>query len=190
MIHQHRYSNVIGFDDAPFPRNHRGDVSIVGAVYAALRLDGVLVSRIRKDGANAAKKIVALIASSRFANHIGLIMLQGVAMAGFNVVDALYLHRRLKLPVLIVARHRPDMAAVRQALLNHVPGGVRKWKLIRTLGPMESVAGVYVQRVGLSINEAEAVIKTFAIHSHIPEPIRTAHLIAGAITLGHSKGRV
>lgn len=190
MKRQRRYSNVVGFDDAPFPRHHRGDVSIVGAVYAALRLDGVLMGRIRKDGANAATQIAGLIESSRFSGHIGLIMLQGAAMAGFNVVDALYLQRRLGLPILIVARLRPNMAAVRRALLSSVPGGARKWKLIQALGPMESASGVFVQRIGLSLDEAKDIIKTFAVHSHIPEPLRTAHLIAGAVACGQSRGRV
>jgi endonuclease V-like protein UPF0215 family len=30
-------SNVIGFDDFPFPRPHRGDVEIVGVVFSGLR---------------------------------------------------------------------------------------------------------------------------------------------------------
>ena len=54
MKARRRFSNVVGFDDAPFARSHRGDVKVVGAVYAGLRLDGILVGRVRRDGANAA----------------------------------------------------------------------------------------------------------------------------------------
>lgn len=35
---------------------------------------------------------MALIDGSRFTEHIQLIMLQGVAFAGFNVVDVFALH--------------------------------------------------------------------------------------------------
>ena len=35
-------TNVVGFDDAPFPHDHRGDVRVVGAVCCRTRLDGVL----------------------------------------------------------------------------------------------------------------------------------------------------
>ena len=35
------FSNVVGFDDSPFPYEHRGDVRVVGAVCARTRLDGV-----------------------------------------------------------------------------------------------------------------------------------------------------
>lgn len=97
-------SNAVGFDDAPFHRSHRGNVKIVGAVFAGSRMDGVLTGHIRRDGANAAKNIAALIESSRFREHIRLILLQGVALGGFNVVDANFLHHYLGLPVLVVAR--------------------------------------------------------------------------------------
>ena len=43
-------SNVIGFDDAPFERDHRGKVEVVGTVYAGLRFDGVLIGAVEKDG--------------------------------------------------------------------------------------------------------------------------------------------
>jgi len=46
-----------------------------------------------------------------------------------------------------------------------------------------------VQRAGLSYDEAVQVIEKFAVHSHIPEPLRTAHLIAGAVGSGQSRGR-
>ncbi|MFN7088062.1 MAG: DUF99 family protein, partial [Burkholderiales bacterium] len=52
-----RLSHVIGFDDAPFARSHRGDVMIVGVVYAGIRPDGVLSSKVRRDGANATRVI-------------------------------------------------------------------------------------------------------------------------------------
>jgi len=183
------FSNVIGFDDSPFPRNHKGNVRIVGTVYAGLRLDGVLFGNIRRDGANAAKNIVKLISESKFAEHIQMIMLQGIAFGGFNVVDIHYLNRSLNLPVLVVARHKPDMNAVKEALLKNVPGGIRKWRLIEKAGCMEPMANLFIQRAGLTIDEAGETIEKFAVHSNIPEPLRTAHLIAGAAATGESRGR-
>jgi endonuclease V-like protein UPF0215 family len=186
---RHSFSNVIGFDDFPFPHAHRGNVPIVGTVYAGLRLDGILFGHIRRDGANAGKNIASLISESKFANHVRLIMLQGIAMGGFNVVDFFYLNRTLQLPVLVVARRRPDMSAIEKSLLTRVPGGIRKWQIIEKLGPMEPVSNVFVQRVGLTLNQAEEVIKKFSVNGNIPEPLRAAHLIAGGIALGESRGR-
>jgi hypothetical protein len=75
------YSHVIGVDDAPFAREHRGDVRVVGTAYAGLRLEGVLSARVRRDGANAARVLAAMIGGSRFASHTRLVLLQGIALA-------------------------------------------------------------------------------------------------------------
>ena len=183
-----RFSNVIGFDDAPFPRHHQGKVKVVGAVFADLRFDGVIIGEIEKDGSDAAEKLTELVTASKFADHTQLIMLQGIALGGFNVIDVFYLNQRLGIPVLVISRRRADMAAIRKALITHIPDGMKKWVLIEKLGPMEPVGEIYVQRVGLTPSQAAAVIDRFAIHSRIPEPIRAAHLIAGAIIDGQSRG--
>lgn len=163
---------------------------IVGAVFAAQRLDAVLSGRVRRDGANSADAIARIIERSRFASHLQLIMLQGIALAGFNVVDVFALHRHLALPILIVARKAPDLAAIRAALQQKVAGGARKWRIIERLGPMEPAGNVWIQRVGLDSDEAGDVIERFSIHSSIPEPLRVAHLIAGGLGTGESRGRV
>ena len=116
-------------------------------------------------------------------------MLQGIALAGFNVVDLAALRRLAGLPVLVVARHAPDLEAIRDALLSHVPGGARKWALVEAAGPMEPCAGVFVQRAGLSLDEAADVLRRTALHGRIPEPLRAAHLVAGGVYDGESRGR-
>jgi endonuclease V-like protein UPF0215 family len=185
-----RLSHVAGFDDAPFAPEHRGDVLIVGAVFAGDRLDGVLSAKVRRDGANATRVLANLILASRFSRQLHAVLLQGIALAGFNVVDLHALHDAISIPVLAVSRRAPNLQAIRRALLEHVPGGARKWRLIEKAGPMERAAGLYVQRAGLGLLETEALLKTFAVHSTVPEPIRAAHLIAGGIALGESRHRV
>lgn len=183
------FSHVAGFDDAPFPRGGRGDVPVIGTVFANLRLEGVLHGRVRRDGANATRELVRLVSTSKFARQLQLVLLQGIALAGFNVVDLPGLHERLGIPVLVVVRRAPRLARVRRALLARVPGGARKWSLIERLGPPEPLAGVFVQRVGITTTDAERVIQRLAVHSRIPEPLRAAHLIAGALVSGQSRGR-
>ncbi|HET8701159.1 MAG TPA: DUF99 family protein [Nitrococcus sp.] len=183
-------SHVVGFDDAPFAHEHRGDVAVVGAVFTGSRLDGVLYGRVRRDGANATRELLRMVRESRFAPHLQGILLQGVALAGFNVIDVAGLSESLRLPVLVVARRISDRQAIREALLKQVPGGRRKWQLIERLGPMEPLARVHVQRMGLTPAQAEAVLDRFCLHSRIPEPLRTAHLIAGGLAGGKSRQRV
>jgi endonuclease V-like protein UPF0215 family len=186
---QNRFSHVVGFDDCPFPPDYWGDVAVVGAVFAGLRLEGVLCGRVRRDGVNATRNLINLIGTSKYAKQLQLVLLQGIALAGFNVIDLHELHEQLDMPVLVVVRRAPRLDKVRKALLVRVRGGERKWALIERLGAAEPAADVFVQRVGLSLQEAESVICRLAVHGSIPEPIRTAHLIAGAIARGQSRGR-
>ncbi len=185
-----KFSHVIGIDDAPFTRDHRGDVMMVGAVYAGLRLEGVLTGKVRRDGVNATRQLSRMVTESRFYRHLQVMLLQGIALAGFNVVDIDALHRQLGLAVLVVVRKSPDQDAVRRALLEQVPGGVRKWRLVEQAGPTEPLAGLHVQRAGLATDDAVRLIRRLAISSDIPEPLRTAHLIASGVALGESRHRV
>jgi len=164
-------------------------VPVVGAVYSGLRLEGVLTGRVQRDGSDATDELVRLVGDSKFAAHLQLVLLQGIALAGFNVIDVPRLAAALGLPVLVVARRAPRREAMRAALLAHIADGARKWASIEALGPMEPLSGVYVQRCGLSRDEALGVLRETAIHGAIPEPLRTAHLIAGALATGESRGR-
>ena len=163
---------------------------IVGAMYSGIRLEGVLTGRVRRDGVNATREISRMVTRSRFFDHLQVILLQGIALAGFNVVDINALHQQLGRAVMVVIRRLPDQDAVRRALLQKVPGGSRKWRLVEQAGPIEPIEGLYVQRVGLNADDAARLIRRLAINSHIPEPLRTAHMIASGVTLGESRHRV
>jgi len=184
-----RFSNVIGVDDAPFARSHRGDLAIVGAVTTAGRLDGVLVGKVRRDGADSTRRIAAMITGSRFHGHMQALLLQGIALGGFNVVDLHGLAAAIERPVLVVARRRPDLRAIERALVERVRGGRRKWALVEAAGAMEPCEGVWVQRAGLSPAEAGALVRGTRAVGALPECLRLAHLIAGGIGDGASRGR-
>ncbi len=183
------FSHVVGFDDGPFDKYTQRDVPVVGAVFSDLRLEGVLTGKVRTDGVNSTRTLVRLVSESKFAPQLQLVLLQGIALAGFNVIDLHQLHESLALPVMVVARRQPRFEKIRAALLGRVKGGAQKWALIEKLGPMEPVEGVFVQRVGISQRDAGRVIRKLAVNANIPEPLRTAHLIAGGIASGQSRGR-
>lgn len=181
-------TNLVGFDDAPFERSHRGDVLLVGAVVSGTRLDGVLSTKVRRDGRNSTDRMIGIVRASQFRDHVRAVLLQGIAVAGFNVVDVHALHEALEVPVLAVARRQPDFRAIERAL-RKIPGGARKWRLIERLGPMDPVRGVFVQRVGIDLPETKALLKATTLHGNLPEALRMAHLIAGGVTTGMSRGR-
>jgi endonuclease V-like protein UPF0215 family len=183
-------THTVGLDDGPFAPGHRGDLDLIGAVCSGARLDGVLRTRVRRDGANATARIAGLIETSRFREHLGLVLLQGISVAGFNVVDIQGLSQRLGLPVVVVARRRPDLAAIRHALLEKVPGGRAKWRLIERAGEPREAAGVWLQCAGIGLEAAAGAVERLAVRGRIPEPLRLAHLIAGGISPLPTRQRV
>jgi hypothetical protein len=184
-----RNLHVVGFDDAPFDPGHRGDVAVVGAVFSGARLDGVLCARVRRDGANATRVLAELTRRSRFFPQLHAVLIQGIAFAGFNVVDLPELSRRLGLPVIAVSRRRPDLDGVRAALLTRVPGGARKWRLVQRAGPPEKLGSLYIQCAGATPAAASRLLAPLCRSGALPEPLRAAHLIAGGLARGESSGR-
>jgi uncharacterized protein len=182
-------TNVVGFDDAPFSHDHRGDVRIVGVVCARTRMDGVLSGWVRRDGRNATATMIELVRSSQFAEHVRCVLLQGIAVAGFNVVDVHTLSRELEVPVVVVVRARPRLDRVKTALFARVRGAARKWDLIERAGALERADPVWIQRVGIDHASALETLRATTLHGNIPEPLRLAHLIAGGVTTGASRGR-
>ncbi len=182
-------TNVVGFDDAPFARDHRGDVLLVGTVCSRTRLDGVISGRVRRDGANATREMIRVIEASQFSEHVQAVLLQGIAVAGFNVVDVHALHAALGIPVLAIVRRAPDFASIKKALFSRVRGAERKWRLIERAGTLDPIRDVLVQRVGISVDHARELLAATTLHGNLPEPLRLAHLIAGGVTTGASRGR-
>jgi uncharacterized protein len=89
---------------------------------------------------------------------------------------------------LVVARRPPRLPLIRDALA-HLRDGARRWAVIERAGAMEPLAGVYVQRAGLTPTEAAELLAATTLHGNLPEPLRLAHLIAGGVVTGQSRGR-
>jgi hypothetical protein len=99
------------------------------------------------------------------------------------------LSRALSVPALVVVRHAPRMDRVKRALLGHVPGGERKWRLIEQAGPPEPLGKAWVQRANLTLAEARDLLQATTLSGTLPEPLRLAHIIAGGVGTGTSHGR-
>ncbi len=179
-------ANVIGFDDGPFDREGT-EVPLLGAVYARDRLDGVVTGSCTRDGDDGTHAVAELIRTSRFDDHVQCVMIQGITVGGFNVLDVAGLAATLNRPVVIVVRKQPRFERIRHALHN-VPGGETKWALIEAAGPPQACGDVWIQTAGI---ELEWAVETVALHTRFgafPEPLRVAHLLAAAYATGHSHG--
>lgn len=182
-----RISNVIGFDDAPFERGKPGKVALVGTVCSGTRLDIVVRGHVEQDGGDATQIMAGLVKNEKLV-HVRGVLIQGITVAGFNIVDINELAHELGLPVLVVMRRRPKMQQFLEAL-EKVSNAEHKRSVLEKAGPIEACGKLWVHRAGLSLDEGRDLIERTTLHGAIPEPLRLAHIIAGGTTLGMSRGR-
>ncbi len=106
---------IVGFDDGAFKPRSKKLVPVIGVIFRGGNfLDGALKTQVRVDGTEATEKIVKLINSTRHKQQLKVIMLDGVTLAGFNVVDIKKLHEKTKLPVIVINRKMPDIKKVKK----------------------------------------------------------------------------
>ncbi|NYT04194.1 MAG: DUF99 family protein, partial [Candidatus Methanofastidiosa archaeon] len=99
---------ILGIDDSNFTREDR-DVLVVGALLrGGYWIDGVLSTHVQRDGLDATEKIVNMILKARYKD-LRAIMLKGVTIAGFNLIDIEKLNLDTGLPVVVVMRKMPDL---------------------------------------------------------------------------------
>jgi endonuclease V-like protein UPF0215 family len=54
---------------------------------------------------------------------------------------------------------------------------------------MEPMAGLYVQRCGITPENTARLLAGLQKNGSLPEPLRMAHIIAGGVTTGESRHR-
>ncbi len=193
-----RTLRAIGFDDAPFDRlssgaearegARAGAVAIAGVVCAGTRFEGLVWGRVRRDGWNATAELVRLLAGGKFLPQLHLVLLDGIAFGGFNVVDLETLAATLRRPCVAVMRRAPDLAAVERAV-RRLPRPERRLALLRRAGPVHRHGPLFFQVRGAEPAEAGDALARLTDRGNVPEPLRLAHLVGAAIVRGESGRR-
>ena len=181
-----RLIRAIGIDDGFFTPHKQGKTKIVMVLLRAdNRLEGILSSDISVDGTDSTEKIVNTLKDSSFLEQASCIFLDGINFAGFNVADAERIKNETSLPVIIVFRRQPGIESIKRALAK-LPHARKRIELIEKAGAIHRAEKILFQCRGVSAEEARAMIEQFTIHSHLPEPVRIAHMVASGLTLGKS----
>lgn len=181
---------VLGVDDGKFIPQTQGSAIVVGVVFrGGYSIDGVMHTNIAIDGLDATEKLAAMVNTSPHRRQLRLVMLNGITFAGFNVVDIKKLNASVGLPVLALTHKKPDLDGIHVALKN-LPDCEDRWNMVLEAGEIHEVQNngttVYFGLAGISLGDAEKIIKLTSTRSCLPEPLRVAHLIASGISSGSS----
>ena len=182
--------HVLGVDDGPFDKRSGGEVPLVGVVTAGASLvETVAVSRFTVDGEAAAEHLGAWVAGLRIAPALHAIILGGITIAGLGIVDVRRLAETTGVPVISVTRRKPSRERLAEAL--HAAGLEDRIAIVDAVPAAVAVdTGLWITCAGIAADAAAALVRATRVKAAVPEALRLAHLIARAIVLGESRGRV
>lgn len=173
---------ILGIDDCPFNPSRGGKATLLGVVFrGGLWLDGAMRTEVEIDGRDSTDRIVEMVRSSAHYKQIRVIMIDSITVAGFNIIDLQRLHQETRLPVIAITREKPNEEEVKAALKN-LPDWEDRWRIIAKAGSINEVqirrTKLYAHVVGMSLDDAEEVVRVSSTRANFPEPLRVAHLLA------------
>jgi endonuclease V-like protein UPF0215 family len=183
---------ILGVDDGPFTKKDK-EVIVIGVIFRGGEfIDGLLRTYVSVDGLDATEKLSEMINSSKHKQQLKVIMLDGITLGGFNIIDIKKLYSETKIPVIVINRKIPDLKSIKTALEKNFEDFEKRWKMILNAGKIKELKlekfSIYYQNLGLEDEETEEIILLSTKHAQIPEPLRVAHLIATGIVKGESEG--
>ena len=191
LLRLNRTIRVIGFDDAPFTRRTARSarsphpVAVAGVVCATTRFEGMLWGQVQADGWDSTEVLSAMLLRSKFLPQLHLVLLDGISMGGFNIIDLPQLATAIDRPCVAVMRRMPNLKAIEQAL-QQLTEPDKRLALIRRAGQIHAAPPFYFQVCGSDPIVIARVLQRVSDRGHVPEALRVAHLITSAVMKGES----
>ena len=143
-------------------------------------IEGVMTTEVDIDGNNSTKRLIKMLKRSRYLDQLKLIMLDGVALGGFNVIDVHKLHEHLGIPIITVTRDKPDFDEIEKALRKYFDDWEPRLAMMRSIEPQKfqtEHSPIWVGSVGIEADEIAEILKLATVQGALPEALRIAHLI-------------
>ena len=172
-------------DDGPF-RFGDGASLLVGLVVRGKGyLEAVCSTTVSVDRLDATDVVADLVMGSRQHSQLKAVLLDGLTLAGFNVVDIEELWERTTVPVLTVVDKVPDHDAIEDALRGRFPDWKERFALITapTMHIIDLPDGgrLTCHVAGMDVAEARELLRVTTLRGHIPEALRMADLVASGL---------
>ncbi len=146
-------------------------------------IDGFVFGRATIGGDDATDAIISMY-DRLCRQDISFILLSGLIISMYNIIDVKLLWKHFKIPVIGVTYEESD--GIEDAIKHHFPHSFES-KLLeyQKLGPRTQVSlhtkhDIYLRIEGCELKEAKKLLDTFTLQGAIPEPLRLAQLLAKA----------
>jgi endonuclease V-like protein UPF0215 family len=176
---------VAAFDDGPFRRGDRY-APLAGVVYDTPgTIESVRLGTVRVDARDATEMLGRWLRRPPFGPDVRAVLLDGITVGGFNLVDVEALSRISGRPVVALTRTAPDLPAMRRAIAQYFPRTrAARQRVIGRAPPHRVVLRDrtrFVTAAGCTLMEARALLERTTVRGAWPEPLRVAGLLARAV---------
>src|SRR5215217_5015365 len=149
-----------------------------------LVIDGMVFGNVTIEGNDSTQNILSMYRSLK-RDDINCIMLDGLVISMYNIIDGEELGETTNVPVIAITFK--DSEGLEGTIQHHFSTNDSKLKVeqYRKLGQRDKILlktgkTLFVRYWGLSSKEASTIIDCFTLQGSVPEPIRVAKLAARA----------
>ena len=148
-----------------------------------LIIDGVIFGKVTIGGTDATQKIIAMF-QNLHRNDIGFLLLDGMIISMFNVVDGEIIYNTIGIPVIIITFKNSQ--GIDDIIKAHFPDTYEiRLSVIKKLGKREPILlktnkFLLIRTWGIKLEDAVRLLNSFLIQGSIPEPIKLAKIISRA----------
>jgi hypothetical protein len=150
-------------------------------------IDDFVLGKATLEGDDATDEIIRMYKSLNRPD-ISYLLISGVIISMYNIVDPKKIAIETQLPVIAVTYE--DSPGIEEAIKYHFPKTPEKkleqyTKLEkRQKIKLHTAKEIYIRNEGCTIAETKKLLNGLTLQGHIPEPLRVAQLLAKTILLG------
>jgi endonuclease V-like protein UPF0215 family len=146
-------------------------------------IDGVIFGKTTIRGSDATQNIIAMF-KNLHRNDIGFLLLDGMIISMFNIVDGEIIYSTLGIPVIVITFKNSQ--GIDDIIKTHFPDTYKiRLSIIKKLGKREPILlktnkVLLIRTWGISLEDAVKLLNSFLIQGSVPEPIKLAKIISRA----------
>jgi endonuclease V-like protein UPF0215 family len=170
---------VLGIAES-FKKSNRKSTLAGVVMRRDLIIDGIVFGRATIEGDDATESILSMHRSLA-RDDINCILLDGLVISMYNIIDGEKIAKETGLPVLAITFE--DSKGLEGSIKHHFKKWQDKLEQYQKLSEREKVAlktgkSLFIRCWGLSQKRAIAILDAFTLQGSVPEPIRVAKLAA------------
>jgi endonuclease V-like protein UPF0215 family len=148
-----------------------------------LVVDGIVFGNTTIEGEDATENIISMY-NRLHRNDINFLLLDGLIISMYNIVDGNLLHENIKIPVIAISFKNSQ--GIENSIRKHFPLNYKnKIKNLRGLGKRDLIVlktnkVLWIRFWGINLREAINLVNSFLLQGAVPEPIKLAKIISHA----------